>query len=121
LHKRPDAIVDLDRDVCIGCRACMQGCPYDALYFNDDRGVAEKCHYCAHRVESGLEPACVIVCPAEVIVSGDVSDPTSKIATLIRDEHVERRRPEKGTPPPLSYLDPPPAPPLPRPAPPPST
>jgi Fe-S-cluster-containing dehydrogenase component len=63
LSKRPDAIVDLDRDLCIGCRACMQACPYDALYLNEDAGVAEKCHYCAHRTELGLEPASSSVRP----------------------------------------------------------
>ncbi len=105
LNKRPDAIVDLDRDKCIGCRACMQACPYDALYFHPDTGVAEKCHYCAHRTELGLEPACVIVCPAEAIVSGDVSDPESKIARLIQDEPTSRRRLEKGTGPRVWYID----------------
>jgi len=105
LHKRPDAIVDLDRDLCIGCRACMQACPYDALYFHADKGVAEKCHYCAHRTEIGLEPACVIVCPAEAIVSGDVSDPTSKIARLIAEEPTSRRRLDKGTRPRVWYVD----------------
>ena len=63
LDKRPDGIVDLDRDACIGCKACMQACPYDAIYLNEDTGGAEKCHYCAHRVEQGLKPACEIVCP----------------------------------------------------------
>lgn len=105
LHKRPDAIVDLDRDICIGCRACMQGCPYDALYFNTDRGVAEKCHYCAHRTEIGLEPACVVVCPVEAIVSGDTSDRNSKIATLIREQPADRRKLEKGTMPRVWYVD----------------
>lgn len=105
LHKRPDAIVDLDRDICIGCRACMQACPYDALYFHDDRGVAEKCHYCAHRTELGLEPACVIVCPAEAIVSGDVSDPNSKIAQLVQRDDAQQRRVDKGTRPRVWYID----------------
>ena len=105
LHKRPDAIVDLNRDVCIGCRACMQACPYDALYFHDDHGVAEKCHYCAHRTEVGLEPACVIVCPAEAIVSGDVSDPNSKISQLVQHEAVQQRRLDKGTQPRVWYID----------------
>jgi len=105
LNKRPDAIVDLDRDLCIGCRACMQACPYDALYFNEDRGVAEKCHYCAHRTELGLEPACVVVCPVEAIVAGDVSNPESEIATLIREQPTSRRRLEKGTQPRVWYVD----------------
>ena len=105
LHKRPDAIVDLDRDLCIGCRACMQACPYDALYLNEDTGTAEKCHYCAHRTELGLEPACVVVCPEEAIVAGDVADATSEIATLIREQPVQQRRLEKGTRPRAWYVD----------------
>lgn len=105
LHKRPDKIVDLDPALCIGCRSCMQACPYDALYLNEDTGTAEKCHYCAHRTELGLEPACVVVCPEEAIVSGDVSDANSKIATLIREEPTSQRKLEKGTKPRLWYLD----------------
>jgi Fe-S-cluster-containing dehydrogenase component/formate-dependent nitrite reductase membrane component NrfD len=105
LHKRPDAVVDLDRDLCIGCRACMQACPYDALYFNDSRGVAEKCHYCAHRSEVGLEPACVIVCPVQAIVAGDTSDPETPISRLIAEQQTSRRKLEKGTKPRVWYVD----------------
>ncbi|MSR75252.1 MAG: 4Fe-4S dicluster domain-containing protein [Planctomycetes bacterium] len=103
LHKRPDAIVDLDRDVCIGCRACMQACPYDALYLNEDTGTAEKCHYCAHRTEQGLEPACVVVCPTHAIIAGDVSNPQTEIAHHIATQPVEQRRLEKGTKPRVWY------------------
>jgi Fe-S-cluster-containing dehydrogenase component len=105
LQKRPDAIVDLDRDICIGCRSCMQACPYDALYFHAEKGVAEKCHYCAHRVEIGLEPACVIVCPVQAIVSGDVEDPGSRLAQLIATEPTQRRKLEKATAPRVWYVD----------------
>jgi len=61
LQKRPDGIVDIDPAACIGCKACMQGCPYDALYLNDATGTAEKCHFCAHRTERGLAPACAVI------------------------------------------------------------
>lgn len=104
LEKRPDGIVDLDRDVCIGCKACMQACPYDALYLNEDQGCAEKCHYCAHRVEQGLEPACVIVCPEQAIVAGDLHDPDSKVAQLARRQEAQARRVEQGTGPNVFYL-----------------
>jgi Fe-S-cluster-containing dehydrogenase component len=104
LHKRPDGIVDLDRDVCIGCKSCMQACPYDALYLNEQTGGAEKCHYCAHRVDQGLEPACVVVCPEEAIISGDYSDPDSKIAKLRNREDAIVRRPEQGTGPNVHYI-----------------
>ena len=105
LQKRPDAIVDLDRDACIGCRGCMQACPYDALYLNEDTGTAEKCHYCAHRTELGLQPACVVVCPEQAIVSGDVSDDESPISKLIREETTSQRKLEKGTKPRVWYVD----------------
>ena len=105
LSKREDKIVDLDRDLCIGCRSCMQACPYDALYLNEDTGVAEKCHYCAHRTERGLEPACVVVCPEEAIVSGDVADPKSRIAQTIDELPTSQRKLEKGTRPRVWYVD----------------
>ncbi|MFG0320562.1 MAG: 4Fe-4S dicluster domain-containing protein [Planctomycetota bacterium JB042] len=104
LDKRPDGIVDVDRDVCIGCRACMQACPYDAIYLNDETGSVEKCHYCAHRVEQNLEPACVVVCPEQAIVPGDLHDPSSKIATMVAEHDTERRRTEQGTGPNVHYL-----------------
>ena len=104
LEKRADGIVDLDRDACIGCRACMQACPYDAIYLNEDSGAAEKCHFCAHRVEKGLEPACVVVCPESAIVAGDLHDPQSRIAGMVREHETLVRRPEQRTGPNVHYL-----------------
>jgi Fe-S-cluster-containing dehydrogenase component len=105
LDKRPDGIVDLDKDVCIGCKACMQACPYDALYLNEDSGGAEKCHFCAHRVEQGLKPACEVVCPEVAIVSGDLHDPNSPASRLLREvPGAVARRPEQGTGPNVFYL-----------------
>jgi len=104
LYTRKDGIVDLDGDRCIGCQSCMQACPYDALYINPDRGVAEKCHYCAHRVERGLEPACVIVCPVQAIVPGDLDDPQSQISQLVSSLPSQVRKPEQGTRPKVFYL-----------------
>ena len=105
LDKRIDQIVDLDRDACIGCRACMQACPYDAIYLNPHTGTAEKCHYCAHRTELGLEPACVVVCPEQAIVAGDTSDPETPISQLISSQITSRRKLEKGTKPRVWYVD----------------
>jgi Fe-S-cluster-containing dehydrogenase component len=76
LYRRPDGIVDFDFDRCIGCKACMQACPYDALYLDPETLTAAKCNYCTHRVDQGYEPACVVVCPVEAIVSGDLDDRT---------------------------------------------
>src|ERR1043165_3941934 len=103
LEKRPDGIVDIDRDACIGCRACMQACPYDALYLNEDKGAVEKCHFCAHRVEKGLEPACVIVCPETAIIAGDLHDPKSKISQMVAAGETLLRRTEQNTGPNVHY------------------
>src|SRR5690606_4960142 len=104
LEKRPDGIVDLDKDACIGCKACMQACPYDAIYLNEDTGGAEKCHFCAHRIEQGLKPACEVVCPTEAIVSGDLHDPDSPASRLRRAAPAVARRPEQNTGPNVWYL-----------------
>ena len=70
LFKRDDGIVDFDTDLCIGCKSCMQACPYDALYIDPHDNTAQKCNYCVHRIEVGLEPACVVVCPEQAIIAG---------------------------------------------------
>src|SRR5262245_38101239 len=100
-----DGIVDVDPKICIGCKSCMQGCPYDALYINPDRGTAEKCHFCAHRAEQGLAPACAIVCPTEAIIPGDFHDPESKVSRLKREHELAARKPEAGTGPNVFYLE----------------
>jgi Fe-S-cluster-containing dehydrogenase component/formate-dependent nitrite reductase membrane component NrfD len=105
MYQRADGIVDFDPRVCIGCKACLQACPYDAIYVDPDGGTAAKCHYCAHRVEVGLEPACVIVCPEQAIVAGDLDDPASKISRMVAQHTVTVRRPEQGTAPKLFYID----------------
>ena len=105
LYFREDGIVDFDKDRCIGCKSCMQACPYDALYIDPETHTAAKCNYCSHRVDVGLEPACVNVCPEEAIISGDMDDPNSKITTLLSRQQVKVRKPEKGTVPNLFYID----------------
>ncbi|MDA8291865.1 MAG: polysulfide reductase NrfD [Actinomycetota bacterium] len=100
---RPDGIVDFDKSICIGCKACMAACPYDAIFINPEDHSAEKCNFCAHRLEIGLEPACVTVCPTEAILVGDMNDPTSKVAQIVQRQPVTVRRHEKGTRPALFY------------------
>ena len=88
LYRRDNGIVDFDGGKCIGCKACLQACPHDALYLNPNTNTAEKCNFCAHRVELGLKPACEIVCPERAIISGDLDDPNSEISRLVVHEHV---------------------------------
>ncbi len=105
LWEREDGIVDFDTERCIGCKACMQGCPYDALYIDPETSTAAKCNYCSHRVDSGREPACVTVCPEDAIVAGDMEDPDTEITRTISNQEVQARKPEKGTEPKLFYVD----------------
>jgi len=104
LFRRPDGIVDFDQSRCIGCKSCMQACPYDAIYIDPITHTAAKCNYCSHRVDQGLLPACVVVCPEKAIIAGDLDDPTSEIHQLVAREAVSVRKPEQGTRPKLFYL-----------------
>jgi Fe-S-cluster-containing dehydrogenase component/formate-dependent nitrite reductase membrane component NrfD len=103
MFKRPDGIVDFDKSICIGCKACMAACPYDAIFINPEDHSAEKCNFCAHRIDVGLEPACVVVCPTQAILIGDMNDPASYVGQIINREAVNVRRPEKETLPKLFY------------------
>lgn len=104
LFRRDDGIVDFDNSRCIGCKSCMQACPYDALYIDPDSHTAAKCNFCAHRVELNLEPACVVVCPTRAIMAGDLDDPQSQVSRVIATQKVASRKPHKGTQPKLFYV-----------------
>lgn len=127
-YKRPDGIVLVDHDKCIGCRYCMMACPYgnrffirrgslDGGYYGEPtpfeklkwasftEGTVAKCTFCAHRVDEGLEPACVVTCPTEARVFGDLEDPESKVSRLIRERNGKQPLPEAGTNPSVYYLE----------------
>jgi Fe-S-cluster-containing dehydrogenase component/formate-dependent nitrite reductase membrane component NrfD len=104
LFKRADGIVDLYGDSCIGCRACMVACPYDQLFIDPGTHTAEKCNFCANRVENKLQPACVSVCPTECRIFGDLDDPESEVARIVQREAFTVRKPDKGTIPKVFYI-----------------
>jgi Fe-S-cluster-containing dehydrogenase component/formate-dependent nitrite reductase membrane component NrfD len=104
LFRRADGIVDFDNTRCIGCKSCMQACPYDALYIDPNSNTAAKCNFCAHRIEQDLNPACVIVCPTQAIIAGDLADPASNISRIVAREKVSVRKPQKGTEPKVFYV-----------------
>ncbi len=103
MYARTDGIVDFDKSICIGCKACIASCPYDAIFINPEDNAAEKCNLCAHRIDVGLEPACAVVCPTEAIFVGDLSDRSSRVAQVVGRDVVAVRRPEKETRPKLFY------------------
>jgi Fe-S-cluster-containing dehydrogenase component len=137
---REDGLVVMDYDRCIGCRYCQIACPYDARQFNwetrkeDDnpyvpawgtpeverrpRGVVEKCTFCIHRIDAGLEkgltpgvdreatPACVNICPVGARTFGDLKDPNSRVSQLIASNPTLRLRDELGTETSVYYIPP---------------
>jgi len=80
ISKREDGIVVIDYDKCTGCQACIEACPYGAIAFDMNKGIAQKCNLCHHRVDKGLIPACADnVCPGHCIYFGDPDEITQMI------------------------------------------
>jgi Fe-S-cluster-containing dehydrogenase component len=136
-YHREDGLVMMDYDRCIGCRYCEVACPYDARKFNwaertdvnpyvptwgtpevprRPRGVVEKCTFCVHRIDAGLEaglvpgidrdatPACVNACPVGARLFGNLKDENSKVAQAIANNPTIRLREELGTEPSVYYI-----------------
>lgn len=74
ITQRPDGIVLIDSNGCIGCKKCIEACPFGVMQFNQEKGVAEKCHLCYHRIDRGLKPACVDVCIGRCIYFGEMTE-----------------------------------------------
>lgn len=64
----------LDEGKCIGCKYCSWACPYDAPVFDAARGLMNKCTFCNHRLQQGLEPACASLCPTGALDFADVPE-----------------------------------------------
>jgi phenylacetyl-CoA:acceptor oxidoreductase subunit 1 len=139
-RKRPDGIISMDYEMCIGCRYCQVACPYGARVFNwkepierspqspnfglqevpnRPRGVVEKCTFCSHRIDAGLErglvpgvdpqatPACVNACPTHARIFGDLKDHESPVAKALAEAKTTiRLREELSTEPHVYYIPP---------------
>jgi Fe-S-cluster-containing dehydrogenase component len=97
-------IVLVTKGECIGCKACLASCPYDARYVHPE-GYADKCTLCVHRVEKGQDPACVAVCPTRCMHFGDLDDPSSGVRRLLASRRHHTVMPEAGTKPRIYFLD----------------
>jgi Fe-S-cluster-containing dehydrogenase component len=71
----------------------MLACPYDAIYLDPNSHTAAKCNFCAHRIEMNLEPACLIVCPTQAILAGDLDDPASAPSLAVTNAAVVSPKP----------------------------
>jgi len=102
--REEDGIVVVDSDLCIGCKNCVQACPYEARFMNPVTGVADKCDFCVHRVSQGLTPACVETCIGGARIFGDLNDPDSEISRMIATNTVSVLKPKIGTQPNVFYI-----------------
>jgi Fe-S-cluster-containing dehydrogenase component len=133
-YKRPDGIVLIDNQRCIGCKFCMTGCPFSARVFNWKdpevklpeghvydpetnipavEGTVGKCVFCADKLRIGELPRCVAACPMKVIYFGDLledtvtnGDETVRFSKIMHDRAGYRFREELGTLPSVYYLPP---------------
>jgi tetrathionate reductase subunit B len=94
-------LVTIDYRLCIGCKACVVACPYGARWIDPESHMPNKClaSECKRRLENGLKPVCVTVCPANARDFGDLDDPESSISRRARESITIRLREELGTKP----------------------
>lgn len=99
-----EGVVLVDRQACIGCRYCIQACPYGARFLDHRYKVVDKCTWCYHRITKGFLPACVEVCPVGARMFGDISDPESTVSRVISQEAIGVLKPDLGTEPMVYYI-----------------
>lgn len=103
-----NGIVLMDASLCVGCKACMTACPYNARYYNRDTESVDKCDFCfQRRLQNGENStACVDACPADVLFFGDLTDEKSEIHNLLHEHEQEIMvlRPESNSKPNVFYL-----------------
>jgi molybdopterin-containing oxidoreductase family iron-sulfur binding subunit len=123
--RKQDNLVLIDQNKCIGCRACIVACPYQVRFLAENSAgyyvedltpyeaesykkwqphTVQKCTFCVDRLDAGVQPACVQTCPSGALVMGDLNDPETEIAKLIRARSHFQPRAELGTDPSVYYL-----------------
>lgn len=100
-----DGVVLVNDKTCIGCRYCIQACPYGARYLHPATHTADKCTFCYHRLSQGLLPACVEVCPTQARVIGDLHSVASPMTRFKRMNKIFVLKPNLNTEPKVLYAN----------------
>jgi len=101
--KTEDGVILVDKDYCIGCRYCIQACPYGARYLDPRTKTADKCTFCYHRITKGMLPACVEVCPTQARVFGELGTRASPLRRMQRKSSLHVLKPALNTEPKVFY------------------
>ena len=99
-----EGVVLIDEERCVGCGYCIQACPFGSRFLNPETKTADKCTWCYHRITKGMKPACVVACPAEARIFGNVSDPISEISQILATNRVQVLKSYLGTRPRTRYI-----------------
>ena len=92
-----DGVVLIDKDYCLGCRYCVQACPYGCRYIDPRTNTADKCTLCYHRITKGLQPACCEACPTGARQLADLKNPNDPIHEFLRTHTIQVLKPQMAT------------------------
>jgi tetrathionate reductase subunit B len=93
----PDGVVLVDEKYCLGCRYCIQACPYGCRFLNPKKHTADKCTLCYHRITQGLTTACCEACPTGARVLADLKNPQDPVHEFLRTHSVQVLKPQMAT------------------------
>ncbi|PIR17727.1 MAG: 4Fe-4S ferredoxin [Deltaproteobacteria bacterium CG11_big_fil_rev_8_21_14_0_20_49_13] len=96
-YETRDGVVLVDDKYCIGCRYCIQACPYGCRYLHPEKHVVDKCTLCYHRITKGQNPACVEVCPRGARTFGDLNDKNGELVKFLKNHTCLVLRPHLNT------------------------
>jgi tetrathionate reductase subunit B len=103
--KSIDGVILVDSNYCIGCRYCIQACPYGARYLHPETQAADKCTFCYHRLVNGLLPVCVESCPTQARIFGEAKKKASPLERFKRMNKINVLKPALNTEPKVYYAN----------------